>query len=58
MKKIFVIGSNSFSGSNFVNRALENGYISVVPVKFDVTAHHHIQQLNFYTVRPLDVIPQ
>ena len=26
MKKIFVIGSNSFSGSNFVNRALENGY--------------------------------
>ena len=27
--------------------ALENGYISVVPVKFDVTAHHHIQQLNF-----------
>ena len=27
--------------------ALENGYISVVPVKFDVTAHHHIHQLNF-----------
>ena len=27
--------------------ALENGYISVVPVKFDVTAHDHIQQLNF-----------
>ena len=27
--------------------ALENGYISAVPVKFDVTAHHHIQQLNF-----------
>ena len=27
--------------------ALENRYISVVPVKFDVTAHDHIQQLNF-----------
>lgn len=27
--------------------ALENGYISIVPVMFDVTAHEHIQQLNF-----------
>ena len=26
--------------------ALENGYISVVPVQFDLTAHHAIQQLN------------
>ena len=26
--------------------ALENSYISVVPVMFDVTAHHAIQQLN------------
>ena len=26
--------------------ALENNYISVVPVMFDVTAHHAIQQLN------------
>ena len=26
IKKIFVIGSNSFSGSNFVNKALKNGY--------------------------------
>ena len=26
MKKIFVIGSNSFSGSNFVNEALKNGF--------------------------------
>tara|TARA_B100000212_G_scaffold217138_1_gene164350 strand:+ start:151 stop:1161 length:1011 start_codon:yes stop_codon:yes gene_type:complete len=26
MKKIFVIGSNSFSGSNFVDKALKNGY--------------------------------
>lgn len=26
--------------------ALQNGYISVVPVQFDLTAHHTIQQLN------------
>ena len=26
--------------------ALENGYISVVPVQFDLTAHHAMQQLN------------
>lgn len=26
--------------------ALKNGYISVVPVHFDLTAHHSIQQLN------------
>ena len=26
--------------------ALENGYISVVPVQFDLTAHHMIQKLN------------
>jgi 5'-nucleotidase len=26
--------------------ALENGYISVVPVQFDLTAHHATQQLN------------
>jgi 5'-nucleotidase len=26
--------------------ALENGYISIVPVQFDLTAHHTIQQLN------------
>ena len=26
--------------------ALENGYISIVPVMFDVTAHHVMEQLN------------
>jgi len=26
--------------------ALENGYISIVPVQFDLTAHHYIQKLN------------
>lgn len=28
--------------------ALKNGYISVVPVQFDLTAHHAIQRLNTY----------
>jgi 5'-nucleotidase len=26
--------------------ALENGYISVVPVQYDLTAHHYIEELN------------
>ena len=26
--------------------ALKNGYISIVPIQFDLTAHHAIQQLN------------
>ena len=30
--------------------ALENGYISVVPVQFDLTAHHAIQQLNSWNL--------
>jgi 5'-nucleotidase len=29
--------------------ALENGYISVVPVKYDLTAHHYIKELNNWT---------
>ena len=29
--------------------ALKNGYVSVVPVQFDLTAHHAIQQLNTWT---------
>jgi 5'-nucleotidase len=28
--------------------ALENGYISIVPVQFDLTAHHAIQELNTF----------
>ena len=27
-------------------KALDNGYISIVPVQFDLTAHHAMQQLN------------
>lgn len=29
--------------------ALENGYVSIVPVHFDFTAHHAIQKLNDYS---------
>lgn len=29
--------------------ALANGYVSVVPVQFDLTAHHSIQELNTWT---------
>ena len=29
--------------------ALQNGYISVVPIQFDLTAHHQIQKLNLWT---------
>ncbi|MDT0558480.1 5'/3'-nucleotidase SurE [Ichthyenterobacterium sp. W332] len=30
--------------------ALQNGYVSVVPVQFDLTAHHCIQQLNSWNL--------
>lgn len=30
--------------------ALENGYVSVVPVQFDMTAHHAIQELNTWNL--------
>ncbi|WP_027137192.1 5'/3'-nucleotidase SurE [Gaetbulibacter saemankumensis] len=31
--------------------ALENGYVSVVPVQFDLTAHHFIQNLNTWNLK-------
>jgi len=31
--------------------ALENGYISMVPVTFDLTAHHFIQTLNSWDLK-------
>jgi 5'-nucleotidase len=37
---------NQDNGEDTDERALENGYISVVPVHFDMTAHHAIQELN------------
>jgi 5'-nucleotidase len=37
---------NQDKGHDTDERALEEGYISVVPVQFDLTAHHAIQTLN------------
>lgn len=37
---------NQDKGEDTDEWALENGYISVVPVQFDLTAHHAMQQLN------------
>lgn len=37
---------NQDKGDDTDEWALENGYVSVVPVQFDLTAHHAIQQLN------------
>ncbi|WPO80504.1 5'/3'-nucleotidase SurE [Flavobacterium sp. KACC 22761] len=38
--------TNEDKGEDTDEWALENGYISVVPVQFDLTAHHSMQQLN------------
>lgn len=37
---------NEDKGEDTDEWALANGYISIVPVQFDLTAHHKIQQLN------------
>jgi 5'-nucleotidase len=37
---------NEDKGKDTDEWALDNGYVSVVPVQFDMTAHHMIQQLN------------
>lgn len=37
---------NLDNGTDTDEWALANGYISIVPVQFDLTAHHAIQQLN------------
>ncbi|MDP5096383.1 MAG: 5'/3'-nucleotidase SurE [Flavobacterium sp.] len=37
---------NLDKGTDTDEWALENGYISIVPVQFDLTAHHAMQQLN------------
>ncbi len=37
---------NQDKGEDTDEWALENGYVSVVPVQFDLTAHHLIQHLN------------
>ena len=37
---------NYDNGSDTDEWALKEGYVSVVPVQFDMTAHHYMQQLN------------
>lgn len=37
---------NQDKGEDTDEWALENGYVSIVPVQFDLTAHHFIQELN------------
>lgn len=42
---------NQDKGEDTDEWALENGFISVVPVQFDLTAHHAIQQLNTWNLK-------
>ena len=41
---------NLDNGEDTDEWALENGYVSVVPVQFDLTAHHYIQNLNSWNL--------
>lgn len=41
---------NQDNGDDTDEWALRNGYISIVPVQFDLTAHHAIQQLNTWNL--------
>lgn len=41
---------NEDKGKDTDEYALENGYVSVVPVQFDLTAHHAIQELNSWNL--------
>lgn len=41
---------NEDKGEDTDEWALKNGYISIVPVQFDLTAHHAIQQLNTWNL--------
>lgn len=41
---------NQDKGEDTDEWALENGYISIVPVQFDLTAYHAIQQLNTWNL--------
>jgi len=38
--------TNMDKGQDTDEWALENGYVSLVPVQFDLTAHHAMQSLN------------
>jgi len=41
---------NEDQGEDTDEWALEKGYVSVVPIQFDMTAHHTIQQLNTWNL--------
>ncbi len=41
---------NEDEGTDTDEWALENGYVSVVPVQFDLTAHHAIKDINKWTL--------
>ena len=41
---------NEDKGEDTDEWALENGYISLVPVQFDLTAHHAMQQINTWNL--------
>ncbi|MCF6306532.1 MAG: 5'/3'-nucleotidase SurE [Flavobacteriaceae bacterium] len=41
---------NEDEGKDTDEWALENGYVSVVPVQFDLTAHHAIKDINNWTL--------
>ena len=42
---------NHDKGEDTDEWALENGYVSIVPVQFDLTAHHVIQDLNAWNFK-------
>lgn len=41
---------NEDKGEDTDEWALQNGYVSIVPTQFDLTAHHYIQELNNWTL--------
>ncbi len=41
---------NQDKGEDTDEWALAQGYVSVVPVQFDLTAHHFIQELNSWDI--------
>lgn len=47
---------NKDKGEDTDEWALQNGYISIVPVQFDLTAHHAIQNLNQRNWNETDII--
>lgn len=45
---------NHDKGDDTDEWALNNGYVSIVPVQFDLTAHHAMQQLNTWNLNEKD----